>query len=295
MKSLHTTSLFKINSLKTITIKNTLFFLFALLMLGSPVMAQTPQNADPSAALEVNSTTKGFLPPRMTATQRDAIASPATGLVIYNTSTNKLNLYIIDTWLEVTSGEPDTVVSPSGKIWKSKNLGADRIATSSTDAASRGYLYQWGRNSDGHQFKNSPTAAGPVASGSEMNNFITINAAPNDWLNMPEPFRWNGATKGTHDPCPYGFRVPTETELTNESSRFHTNNSAGAFASVLKLIVAGFRDPKSGEIRALVSNGYYWSSTVNGTSAEALFINGFNASTGTADRAYGFSVRCIKE
>jgi hypothetical protein len=42
-----------------------------------------------SSALTVDSTTKGFLPPRMTTAQRDAIASPATGLIVYNTSTNK--------------------------------------------------------------------------------------------------------------------------------------------------------------------------------------------------------------
>jgi len=41
--------------------------------------------ADPSAVLEVESTTQGFLPPRLTELQRDAIASPATGLIIYCT------------------------------------------------------------------------------------------------------------------------------------------------------------------------------------------------------------------
>jgi hypothetical protein len=46
-----------------------------------------------SAQLEVTSTTKGFLPPRMTTTQRDAISSPAAGLVIYNTTTSKLQVY----------------------------------------------------------------------------------------------------------------------------------------------------------------------------------------------------------
>ena len=44
-----------------------------------------------SATLEVQSTSKGLLPPRLTKTQRDAIAAPAAGLTIYNTSTNKLN------------------------------------------------------------------------------------------------------------------------------------------------------------------------------------------------------------
>lgn len=39
-----------------------------------------------SAQLELSSTIKGFLPPRLTTTQRDAIASPATGLIIFNTT-----------------------------------------------------------------------------------------------------------------------------------------------------------------------------------------------------------------
>jgi hypothetical protein len=55
-----------------------------------------------SAKLVVTSTTQGFLPPRMTTAQRDAIASPVAGLVIYNTSTNKLNVYTT-AWEAVTS------------------------------------------------------------------------------------------------------------------------------------------------------------------------------------------------
>ena len=46
-----------------------------------------------SAQLDISSTTRGFLPPRMTTTQRDAISSPAAGLVIYNTTTSKLQVY----------------------------------------------------------------------------------------------------------------------------------------------------------------------------------------------------------
>jgi hypothetical protein len=58
--------------------------------------ASTPANA--SAQLELTSTTKGFLPPRMTTTQRNAIASIPTGLVLYNTTTNKLQCYNGSTW-----------------------------------------------------------------------------------------------------------------------------------------------------------------------------------------------------
>lgn len=54
-----------------------------------------------SGLLEMNSTTQGFLPPRMTTTQRDAISSPAEGLVVYNTTTDRLNAYDGSSWLEV--------------------------------------------------------------------------------------------------------------------------------------------------------------------------------------------------
>jgi hypothetical protein len=55
-----------------------------------------------SALLTLTSTTKGFLPPRMTTTQRNAIASPAAGLMIYNTTTAKLNVYTT-AWEAITS------------------------------------------------------------------------------------------------------------------------------------------------------------------------------------------------
>ena len=55
-----------------------------------------------SAKLAVDSTTLGFLPPRMNTTARDNISSPAAGLIIYNTSTSKLNVFTT-VWEAVTS------------------------------------------------------------------------------------------------------------------------------------------------------------------------------------------------
>jgi hypothetical protein len=49
--------------------------------------------ATASAILEASSTTRGFLPPRMTTTQKNAIATPAAGLVVYDTDLNKLCVY----------------------------------------------------------------------------------------------------------------------------------------------------------------------------------------------------------
>jgi hypothetical protein len=52
-----------------------------------------------SATVEIRSTTLGFLPPRMTTTQRDLIATPAAGLMIYNTTTNRPNFYDGSAWV----------------------------------------------------------------------------------------------------------------------------------------------------------------------------------------------------
>ena len=77
--------------------------LLALLLLAMPgiVNAQSVginadgSTPDASAMLDVKSATKGFLAPRMTAVQRTAIATPATGLVVYQTDGNKV-LYGFD-------------------------------------------------------------------------------------------------------------------------------------------------------------------------------------------------------
>lgn len=45
-----------------------------------------PINLAPSAVMEIESTIKGFLPPRMTFLQKNAINSPATGLIVYCTN-----------------------------------------------------------------------------------------------------------------------------------------------------------------------------------------------------------------
>ena len=54
---------------------------------------------DSTAKLQVDSTTQGFLPPRMTDAERDAIATPAAGLMIYDTTNNQMNYWNGSTWI----------------------------------------------------------------------------------------------------------------------------------------------------------------------------------------------------
>ncbi len=51
----------------------------------------------------VNTTTGAFSPPRMTTTQRDAVASPSNGMMIYNTSTDKFNVYQAGGWVALVT------------------------------------------------------------------------------------------------------------------------------------------------------------------------------------------------
>ena len=71
-------------------------------LLGSLVVGGT-SSIEPSAVIEARSTTKGLLLPRMNTTQRDAIAAPADGLMVYNTTTDKINIRANGAWEAVTS------------------------------------------------------------------------------------------------------------------------------------------------------------------------------------------------
>jgi hypothetical protein len=63
---------------------------------GNVGIGTTSPNAN--AILDVSSTTKAFMPPRMTEAQRDAISSPTAGMVIYNSTTNVLNFHNGSAW-----------------------------------------------------------------------------------------------------------------------------------------------------------------------------------------------------
>lgn len=83
------------------------FFIAMLLFFSSAMFAQVGINADnsapnSSAMLDITSTTKGFLPPRMTTVQRDLINMPATGLTIFNTSRNGNETYNGVGWVSNT-------------------------------------------------------------------------------------------------------------------------------------------------------------------------------------------------
>jgi hypothetical protein len=209
------------------------------------------------------------------------------------------------------------VLGADGKTWLNNNLGANYAnttngafnpaaqASSSTDQNAYGSLFQWGRGADGHELINwtsssagtgvNGATAGPISTPWTSINFITNNTTgPIDWRTPQDNNLWQGVS-GTNNPCPIGYRLPTETELINQRLSWSSNNSAGAIASPLKLPMAGYRlDVSPGSVLGVSTSGFHWSGTVLDNRAHLLNF-GTGAGMGGGNRAYGFSVRCLKD
>ena len=201
----------------------------------------------------------------------------------------------VPTWIGGTPPVPNVTNPVTGEIWMDRNLGASQVATSSNDANAYGHLYQWGRAADGHQIRTSVTT-GTLSNTDNPGHgyFITVNSNPNDWRSPQNNNLWQGSS-GTNNPCPSGYRLPTEAEWVAEYTSWSSNNSAGAFGSPLKLPVAGYRDNSNGELNSVGSGGVYWSSTVAVPYSVNLSFYSSAAYMYSDTRAHGFSVRCIKD
>jgi len=207
---------------------------------------------------------------------------------------------------QVTYG---TVLGNAGECWMDRNLGASRVAT---DEGSNGYndylaygdLFQWGREDDGHQGRS---CTGPTTCTSDYgtvegdmtltdqpgdNLFITVQTSAYDWANNSWITRW---TVAASDPCPSGWRVPTDTEWSAEEATFSPQSYVGAYNSPLKLTAGGFRLRTDGSLGNVGTYGRYWSSVVSGTYAWSLYFHGSGSFMYRDYRALGFSVRCVQD
>jgi hypothetical protein len=190
----------------------------------------------------------------------------------------------------------DVTNPTTGKTWMDRNLGASQVATSSTDANSYGDLYQWGRFSDGHQCRNSSTTTTTSSGDSPGHgNFILFYDGTNYvWRTTSNDNLWQGVSF-TNNPCPSGYRLPTQSEFVAEIATWGSQDSPGAFGSVLKLPLADLRSAADGLI--YTGSGRYWSSTISALVAVRLNFSASANSTNTSTgyRGTGFSIRCIKD
>jgi hypothetical protein len=199
----------------------------------------------------------------------------------------------------------DVTNPTTGATWMDRNIGANRAAISTADQESWGFMFQWGRGPDGHQCVNRYPGDGVTTSGTWNNQ--AFNSAPNqgnpwdglfiissgNWLTPSTNALWQGVN-GVNNPCPAGYRLPTNAEMNTERQSWSSNNAAGAFASQLKWSLTGYRVSTNG-MRLHMSNiGHYWTSTVSSNNVFYLNISNTNAVNITTNRASGMVVRCIK-
>ncbi|MEI7981087.1 MAG: FISUMP domain-containing protein, partial [Bacteroidota bacterium] len=125
-------------------------FLALLILTSIQIFAQVGINTDgsdpdSSAMLDVKSTTHGILIPRVSVTQRDLIPSPATGLLIYNTSTNLFNYFNGNYWLQVETAFISSTIGTISEgrgvsINASPDVSPDNSAMLDVNNPSRGIL-----------------------------------------------------------------------------------------------------------------------------------------------------------
>jgi uncharacterized protein (TIGR02145 family) len=126
-------------------------------------------------------------------------------------------------------------------------------------------------------------------------NFILDpNFSTFDWRNSKNNNLWQGVN-GVNNPCPTGYRIPTETELNEERLSWSSKNAGGAFASPLKFTASGSRFGSDGSLQFSGTNGTYWSSTTSEINALTLSFDLGIAFVSNGLRSNGASVRCIKE
>jgi len=278
----------------------------------------------PSAVLDLSSTDKGFLLPRMTTSERDEIDNPAQSLLIYNTVKRCIETYFAGGWHEFWCYEDDlcagpgpepcddeasvtftyngdeitygTVKGQNGTCWLDRNLGADKVAGMYDDSDAYGHLFQWGRGDDGHQERNSPTSEANACVDTDTpghNTFLRAATACNfDWRTGHNDDLWQG-DGGINDPCPSGWRLPTESELEAEMTAFTSNDYLGAYCSTLRFTRNGLRTGTN-----IGSMGCYWTSDPHSSinyGAMGMFFEFGDWDIEGLDRFYGCAVRCIKD
>jgi uncharacterized protein (TIGR02145 family) len=255
----------------------------------------TPQA---SAQLDVSSTTKGLLPPRMTSVQRDAIPSPVAGLQIWCIDCKQLQVYDGSVWRtasDVTTNYP--IVGICCQSWMTKNLdvatyrNGDPIPKVTDNAA-------WAALTTGAYCYYGNDSTSYAATYGKLYNWYAVNdprgLAPMGW-HIPTDFEWT-----TLSNCLGGDAVAGGAMKEIGTTHWQTPNAGATNISGFTGLPGGSRDYGGGTFSNIGSNGFWWSSSVYDTYGASARNRNLYYGAGGVGRSNnglqsGFSVRCLRD
>ncbi|MEI6750760.1 MAG: FISUMP domain-containing protein [Bacteroidota bacterium] len=256
-----------------------------------------------SAMLDVSSTAKGFLPPRMTTAQRNAISSPVAGLVIYNTDEKALNIYNGALWgliSPIVCGQPYTDPRDS-KVYASVQIGAQCWMKENLNVGTKiaGTVTQTNNNVlEKYCYDNLDANCGIYGGLYQWDEAMQYSSTP-----------------GGQGICPTGWHLPTDEEWTTlisylggidvaggklkETGSAHWNDpNAGADNSSGFTALPGGARGTGGSFADLSDYGGWWSSSWSDAS-NAWHRGMISSLAGVLRYNYnkpiGFSARCLKD
>ena len=139
--------------------------------------------------------------------------------------------------------------------------------------------------------------------------FIYGNEPLYDWYAIDEAHQnhslWINGAKSNFDPCPKGWKVPTDAEVTygdfsnttfSASGLMHTMYVGRTYNKITWFPIAGLRYYNTGALGRVGDFGSAWSASISGIYAKRLYFSTNDISSSfTNFRGYGFPVRCIQE
>jgi uncharacterized protein (TIGR02145 family) len=276
---------------------NKFYYLFITLLFITRANAQVGiGTAMPaaSAALDITSTTKGFLLPRMTAAQRTDIPSPAEGLLVYQTDRSRGYYYFIrGAWTSLRDEKTYTSLNIGFQQWMDKNLDVTTYS-----------------NGDPIPYVTNPTAWAALTTGA----WCYYNNDPSNNCIYGKLYNWY-AVNDPRGLAPVGWHVPTDTEFATLITVLGGLSVAGGKMKVTG--TATWLSPNTGATNTsgwaglagglrnwsgpFIDVGYisfWWSSTQGSADlawARFLNYNHDNASGGNFTKASGFYVRCVRD
>ena len=264
--------------------------------------------ADGSAMLDVKSTDKGLLPPRMTEAQRGGISSPAAGLLIFQTNGSPGYYYYTGTdWIGLvgngsgatssmidSDGNTYTTITIGDQVWMAENLrvthyrNGDAIANV-TDAGT------WTGLSTGAYCWYDNDQAANEKYGVLYNWYVIDDSrglCPEGW-HVPTHSEWTALTTYLGGTSVAGGKMKATSDLWWSPNTNATNTSS------FSALPGGDRSSSIGNFKGVNDYGVWWSSTEESSDDyawyRALGYDFGHVFENNLDKQQGISVRCLRD